>query len=86
MATLKKMVWGTQVGGMSPVEAHLIESRLLFELGEVPDSGEGVKAFLEKRKPIFLRLANQATKDPMPGWTTEVRNFPLAFPRRGPLN
>jgi hypothetical protein len=41
------------LGAPSPWDAHRAESRALVELGDGPDSAEGVAAFLEKRKPAF---------------------------------
>lgn len=37
----------------SPFDAHLVESRLMFERGRSEDVREGVRSFLEKRLPAF---------------------------------
>ena len=48
----RQLLW-SMLGATSPWDAHRAESRALVELGDGPDSAEGVAAFLEKRKPAF---------------------------------
>ncbi|KAF8523065.1 ClpP/crotonase-like domain-containing protein [Hysterangium stoloniferum] len=48
----------------SPEKQHLLDSRAMHVLGNMHDGREGVKAFLEKRKPDFQ---NFDTGD-LPGW------------------
>jgi len=48
----------------SPEKQHLLDSRAMHVLGDSDDCNEGVKAFLEKRKPNFQ---NFDTKN-LPGW------------------
>jgi enoyl-CoA hydratase/carnithine racemase len=48
----RQLLW-SMLGAASPWDAHRAESRAVVELGEGPDSAEGVAAFLEKRRPDF---------------------------------
>jgi enoyl-CoA hydratase/carnithine racemase len=48
----RRLLW-SMLGAASPWDAHRAESRALVELGDGPDSAEGVAAFLEKRRPVF---------------------------------
>jgi enoyl-CoA hydratase/carnithine racemase len=48
----RQLLW-SMLGAASPWDAHRAESRALVELGDGPDSAEGVAAFLEKRNPAF---------------------------------
>ncbi|KAI8611764.1 enoyl-CoA hydratase/isomerase-like protein [Chytriomyces sp. MP71] len=49
-AITRALVWR---GGSTPEEAHLLDSKGIFWLGNGADSKEGVKAFLEKRPARF---------------------------------
>ena len=52
VAAARRMVWrGLEVA--DPVQAHLLESRMMYERGSSRDAREGVASFLEKRKPHF---------------------------------
>jgi len=59
----RQLLW-SMLGAASPWDAHRAESRALVELGDGPDSAEGVTAFLEKRKPVFTA----ALRDVVPRW------------------
>ncbi|PFH57567.1 hypothetical protein XA68_14860 [Ophiocordyceps unilateralis] len=52
----------------SPEEAHLLESRLLHVLFHGQDFQEGVKSFLQKRKPDFRATLEDAPAS-YPWWT-----------------
>ena len=52
VAASRQLLW-SMLGAASPWDAHRAESRALVELGDGPDSAEGVSAFLEKRPPQF---------------------------------
>jgi enoyl-CoA hydratase/carnithine racemase len=41
------------LGATHPLEAHLADSRAIFERGQSADAAEGVTAFLEKRPAVF---------------------------------
>jgi enoyl-CoA hydratase/carnithine racemase len=59
----RRLLW-SMLGATSPWDAHRAESRALVELGDGPDSAEGVAAFLEKRKPAFTA----PLEDVVPRW------------------
>src|SRR4051812_34005436 len=59
----RQLLW-SMLGAASPWDAHRAESRALIELGDGPDSAEGVAAFLEKRKPTFTA----PLEDVVPRW------------------
>ena len=59
----RQLLW-SMLSASSPWDAHRAESRALVELGEGPDSAEGVAAFLEKREPAFTA----ALEDVVPRW------------------
>jgi enoyl-CoA hydratase/carnithine racemase len=48
----RQLLW-SMLGAPSPWDAHRAESRALVELGDGPDSAEGVAAVLEKRPARF---------------------------------
>ena len=48
----KQLLW-SMWAAPSPWDAHLLESRGVYELPGLGDVGEGVAAFLEKRDPAF---------------------------------
>ena len=49
---IRQMLWRF-AGSDHPMDAHRIDSRLNFALGQSPDVAEGIAAFLEKRSPEF---------------------------------
>jgi enoyl-CoA hydratase/carnithine racemase len=59
----RQLLW-SMLGASSPWDAHRAESRALVELGDGPDSAEGVAAFLEKRRPAFTA----PLEDVVPRW------------------
>jgi enoyl-CoA hydratase/carnithine racemase len=57
VALTRQLMW-RMLGAADPYEAHLAESRGLFERGRSADAREGVAAFLEKRPADFpLRVS-----------------------------
>ncbi|WP_181957872.1 hypothetical protein [Nonomuraea longispora] len=52
----------------SPWEAHAADSRLMTELGGVPDAVEGVSAFLERRPARFPMTVSQDLPPGVPSW------------------
>lgn len=51
--TLARQLLWSMLGAATPWEAHRLDSRAIFELGQGPDAAEGVTSFLEKRPPKF---------------------------------
>ena len=52
VAVSRKLLW-SMLGASSPWEAHRLDTRAIYELGQSPDTAEGVRSFLEKRPPRF---------------------------------
>lgn len=52
----------------TPEEAFLLESRVFFDLFRGRDSVEGVRSFLEKRKPRFDAVWEQDRPSTWPWW------------------
>ena len=50
------------------MEAHKIDSRLIWELGKGADVVEGVTSFLEKRPPAFTMRPSADLPDSYPWW------------------
>jgi enoyl-CoA hydratase/carnithine racemase len=51
--TLSRQLLWSMLGADTPWEAHRLDSRAIFRLGQGPDAREGVTSFLEKRPPEF---------------------------------
>lgn len=57
VALARALVW-RMLGATGPREAHLLESKAIWHMGQSADAAEGVTSFLEKRKPDFpLRVS-----------------------------
>ncbi|UGT55161.1 enoyl-CoA hydratase-related protein [Nocardia asteroides] len=66
-ASAKKLMWGMFESG-SPWEAHRRESEVLTDLIASADFGEGVAAFLERRKPKFTLRPGEDLPAAVPEW------------------
>lgn len=63
VALSRQMMW-RMLGADHPMEAHKVDSRGIFYMGQSPDVAEGVQSFLEKRPAEF---SMKPSKD-MPGY------------------
>ncbi len=72
VALTRHMLW-RMLGADHPMEAHKIDSRGIFTMGQSPDSREGVESFLEKRAPEFPMKVSTDMPDFFPWW--EKRSF-----------
>ncbi|MGH3257143.1 MAG: crotonase/enoyl-CoA hydratase family protein [Streptosporangiaceae bacterium] len=67
VATSRQLMW-RMLGADSPWEAHRLDSRGMYLLGQAPDVVEGVTAFLEKRRPRFPMRVGTDLPDLGPQW------------------
>ena len=67
VALSRRMLW-SMLGASSPWDAHRIDSRAIFELGQGADVAEGVTAFLEQRPPSFPNLVSKNYVNLVPPW------------------
>jgi enoyl-CoA hydratase/carnithine racemase len=73
VALARQLLW-SMLGADSPWEAHRLDSRAIFRLGQGPDAAEGVTSFLEKRAPKFpARIGDFA--DVVPPWPIRPENM-----------
>ena len=72
VALSRQMLW-RMLGADHPMEAHKIDSRGIYAMGQSPDAYEGVQSFLEKRPPNFSMKVSTDMPDYFPWW--EEREF-----------
>ena len=68
IALTRQMMW-KMFGADHPMEAHKIDSRLIFERGRSADTKEGVVSFLEKRPAKFPGKISTDMPKTVPWWT-----------------
>jgi enoyl-CoA hydratase/carnithine racemase len=74
VALSRQMLW-SMLGASTPWEAHRVDSKAIFRLGQGPDAVEGVTSFLEKRPPSFPgRIGDYL--DVVPEWPTRPADMP----------
>ena len=71
VALCRQMLW-RMLGADHPMEAHKIDSRAIFFMGQSPDAHEGVASFLDKRAPRFT-MRTSADMPPFVPWWKERR-------------
>ena len=67
IALTSQMMW-LMLGADDPMEAHKIDSRAIFELGQSGEAIEGVTSFLEKRPPTFPGKVSKDMPSFFPWW------------------
>lgn len=67
VALTRQMMW-RMLGADHPMEAHMVDSRGIAQLGVSPDVKEGVESFLEKRPPEFSMKPSTDMPDFYPWW------------------
>lgn len=60
-------------GPGTPEEAHLLESKVLFELFNKKDFMEGVSGFVEKRDPVMVGMMPQDGPTVWPWWEDALK-------------
>jgi enoyl-CoA hydratase/carnithine racemase len=66
--TLSRQLLWRMLGADHPMEAHKIDSKCIFWLGQSADVYEGVGAFLGKRRPNFTMRPSKDLPDFYPWW------------------
>ena len=67
VAVTRQMLW-RMLGADHPMEAHIVDSRAIWELGKGKDAREGVESFLEKRPAAFSASPTTDMPDFVPWW------------------
>jgi enoyl-CoA hydratase/carnithine racemase len=63
----RQMMW-RMLGENHPIEAHRVDSKAIFHLGQSNDAKEGIDAFLDKRSAQFSDSVNTDLPDFFPWW------------------
>jgi enoyl-CoA hydratase/carnithine racemase len=72
VALSRQMLW-RMLGADHPMEAHNVDSRIIWERGRTADAREGVMSFLEKRPASFPMKVSTDMPSCFPWW--EERRF-----------
>ncbi len=67
VALARQMMW-RMLGASHPMEAHRVDSRGVFHMGQSADAKEGVVSFLEKRAPSYPGKVSEDLPDIFPYW------------------
>ena len=67
VALARQLMW-RMLGADHPMEAHKLDSRAIYAMGQSPDGYEGVKSFLEKRPAKFTMQVSSDMPDFFPWW------------------
>src|SRR5262249_2920317 len=68
VALTRALLW-RMLGADHPMEAHKVDSKLIYEMGRSADAAEGVAAFLEKRPVRFPMRPSADLPATWPWWT-----------------
>lgn len=71
VALVRRLMWQMQ-GASDPMEAHEIESRLLYWVGQQKDADEGIRSFLEKRSPEYSMSPTKDMPSFYPWWPKQA--------------
>ena len=67
VALTRQMLW-RMLGASDPMDAHIVDSRGIFSMGQTPDSQEGITAFFEKRSAAWSMTPSTDMPDWYPWW------------------
>ncbi len=68
VAIARQMMWRSSALD-HPMQAHVIDSKLMYQTYQMPDGKDGFAAFLEKRAPVFHAKASSDLPSSYPWWT-----------------
>jgi enoyl-CoA hydratase/carnithine racemase len=68
VALARQLMW-RMLGADHPMEAHKLDSRAIYAMGQSPDGYEGVQSFLEKRPANFSMKVSSDMPGFFPWWT-----------------
>lgn len=68
VALVRQMMWRSAALD-HPMQAHVIESKLMYQTYQMPDGKDGFAAFLEKRAPVFHAKVSKDLPSSYPWWT-----------------
>jgi enoyl-CoA hydratase/carnithine racemase len=72
VALARQLMW-RMLGADHPMEAHKLDSRAIYAMGQSPDGHEGVTSFLEKRPAKFTMRVSSDMPEFFPWW--KAREF-----------
>jgi enoyl-CoA hydratase/carnithine racemase len=67
VALSRQLLW-KMLGADHPMEAHRLDSKAIYAMGQSPDGREGVQSFLEKRPPAFPMKVSRDLPKFFPWW------------------
>lgn len=67
VAIARQMMWRSAALD-HPMQAHIIDSKLMYETYQMPDGKDGFAAFLEKRAPVFHAKVSTDLPKSYPWW------------------
>lgn len=68
VAIARQMMWRSSALD-HPMQAHVIDSKLMYQTYQMPDGKDGFAAFLEKRAPVFHAKVSTDLPSSYPWWT-----------------
>lgn len=68
VAIARQMMWRSAALD-HPLQAHVIDSKLMYETYQMPDGKDGFAAFLEKRAPVFHAKVSTDLPPSYPWWS-----------------
>lgn len=71
IALTRQMLWQIPCAD-HPMEAHKIDSRIIFNRAKSGDAAEGIASFLEKRDPVYPDKVSANMPDSFPWWDEPV--------------
>ncbi|WP_321326931.1 crotonase/enoyl-CoA hydratase family protein [uncultured Parasphingorhabdus sp.] len=71
IAVTRQMLWQLPAAG-HPMEAHKVDSRIIYNRAKSADAKEGITSFLEKRSPDYPDKVSSDLPDSFPWWEEPV--------------